>query len=201
MKNVITRVSALNRVCPSVCPSVRPSGILLARRFVRHVIGRKGGREVSSLSLSPLGNILGTQEPIGHLKGTQREQRKNEKNPPPTPSTQKLKETKSLNTHRGLDYLSVCSSGILLAGRFVPRVIGRKGGREVSFLSLSPLGNTLRTQEPIGHLKGTQKAQRKNEKNPPPTLSTYGREEFGEGGSWGDEEWRMWKLQDFKDPN
>jgi hypothetical protein len=22
----------------------------------------------------------------------------------------------------------------------------------------------------------------------------FGREEFGEGGSWGDEEWRMWKL-------
>ncbi len=43
------RVFAVNRVCLFVYPSVRPISYWLARRFVRRVIGRKGGREVPNM--------------------------------------------------------------------------------------------------------------------------------------------------------
>jgi hypothetical protein len=104
----------LGFLCVSVRLSVRSSDILLAR-FVRRLIGRKGGREVSSLSLTH------THTQIRRWVLTH--------------SHTQL----GLVTLRFLCVsvrLFVCSSDILLA-RFVRRLIGRKGGREVSSLSLT----------------------------------------------------------------
>jgi hypothetical protein len=44
----------------------------------------------------------------------------------------------------------------------------------------------------LGHrrMKGDHKDEKRLSCHP----IFYGREEFGEGGPWRDEEWRMWKL-------